>query len=105
MEASIKITAENRCEMFQIDMFNKRTQDLEEAYHDAGQFYWENINIQSSEIIFSKDSIPIILPRHLVQDIDTLEDWNRAEKLYEIYLFEGRLANRGKTVDYHNKKD
>ena len=91
--------------MFTPEHYMTRSQDLEEAYHDAGQFYWENINIQSSEIIFSKDSIPIILPRHLVQDIDTLEDWNRAEKLYEIYLFEGRLANRGKTVDYHNKKD
>ena len=61
----------------------KRSQDLEESFQDAGQFYWTNLNINSNEIIFGKDSIPIILPRHLVQDIDTLEDWTRAEFMYE----------------------
>ena len=35
------------------------------------------------DIIFGKDSIPIVLPRYLVQDIDTLEDWTRAEFMYE----------------------
>jgi CMP-N-acetylneuraminic acid synthetase len=33
--------------------------------------------------MFGSDSIPIILPRYLVQDIDTLEDWKRAEYIYE----------------------
>jgi len=36
------------------------------------------------EIAFGKDSVPIILPRHLVQDIDTLEDWESAEVLYKL---------------------
>ena len=34
--------------------------------------------------MFGKDSIPIILPRYLVQDIDTLEDWKRAEVMYKV---------------------
>ncbi|MDY0052515.1 MAG: pseudaminic acid cytidylyltransferase, partial [Aliarcobacter sp.] len=55
-----------------------------EAYQDAGQFYWTNLNVKSDNIIFGKDSIPIILPRYLVQDIDTLEDWTRAEFMYEV---------------------
>lgn len=73
-----------RCEMFFPEHFSSRSQDLEEAYQDAGQFYWQNTKIKSNEIGFGKDHLPIILPRHLVCDIDTLEDWEVAEKLYEV---------------------
>ncbi len=61
---------------------NKRSNDLSETYHDAGQFYWSKLNKTNNEIMFGKESIPIILPRYLVQDIDTLEDWRRAEIMY-----------------------
>ena len=84
IQRTFKITSNERCEMFWPENFSKRSQDLEEAYQDAGQFYWTNLNIKSNEIIFGKDSIPIILPRFLVQDIDTLEDWQRAEFMYEV---------------------
>ena len=84
IQRTFKITQNERCEMFWPENFSKRSQDLEEAFQDAGQFYWTNLNIKSNEIIFGKDSLPIILPRFLVQDIDTLEDWQRAEIMYEV---------------------
>jgi pseudaminic acid cytidylyltransferase len=84
IQRSFKITPEGRCKMFTPGHFYDRSQDLEEAYQDAGQFYWQNLNITLSDLPFGAESIPIILPRHLVQDIDTLEDWERAEKLYEL---------------------
>lgn len=84
IQRTFKITQNERCEMFWPENFQTRSQDLEEAFQDAGQFYWTNLNIKSNEIIFGKDSIPIILPRFLVQDIDTLEDWKRAEIMYEV---------------------
>lgn len=84
IQRTFKITENGRCEMFWPENFMKRSQDLEEAYQDAGQFYWENLKNPLNEIPFGKSSIPIILPRYLVQDIDTLEDWLRAEKLYQI---------------------
>lgn len=84
IQRTFKITQDERCEMFWPEHFKTRSQDLQEAYQDAGQFYWTNLKVSSSEIIFGKDSIPIILPRFLVQDIDSLEDWNRAEIMYEI---------------------
>ncbi|MFW2601149.1 pseudaminic acid cytidylyltransferase [Aliarcobacter butzleri] len=86
IQRTFKITDDERCEMFWKENFMKRSQDLEDAFQDAGQFYWSNLNIKSDEIMFSKDSIPIILPRHLVQDIDTLEDWTRAEFMYEALI-------------------
>ena len=81
---TFKIAKDGRCEMFWRENFAKRSQDLEEAYQDAGQFYWTNLDAPSSdEIFFGRDSIAIVLPRHLVQDIDTPQDWIRAEFLYE----------------------
>ncbi|OCL83068.1 CMP-N,N'-diacetyllegionaminic acid synthase [Arcobacter porcinus] len=83
IQRTFKITSDNRCEMFWPENFSKRSQDLEEAYQDAGQFYWTDLNKKSNTVIFGEDSIPIVLPRYLVQDIDTLEDWVRAEFMYE----------------------
>jgi pseudaminic acid cytidylyltransferase len=63
----------------------KRSQDLEEAYHDAGQFYWGRAEAFLDEVpTFSAASVPVILPRYLVQDIDTTEDWERAELMCRI---------------------
>ncbi len=83
IQRTFKINKE-RCKMFWPENFSKRSQDLDEAYQDAGQFYWRNLHKKSKDVMFGKDSIPIILPRYLVQDIDTLEDWERAEVLYEV---------------------
>ena len=85
IQRTFKITDTNRCKMFWPENFPKRSQDLEEAYQDAGQFYWENLANNFNDIPFGEDSIPIKIPRHLVQDIDTQEDWERAEALYKIY--------------------
>ncbi len=84
IQRTFKIDENERCEMFMPEHYMTRSQDLEEAYQDAGQFYWIKVNEESNEIMFGKDSIPIILPRHLVQDIDTLEDWKRAEVMYRV---------------------
>lgn len=60
-----------------------RSQDLPDAFQDAGQFYWGRSEAWlRGETLFSPASLPVILPRHLVQDIDTPEDWQRAEYLY-----------------------
>ena len=65
----------------------KRSQDLEEYYHDAGQFYWGTCSAwKNDEATFAPHSIPVILPRYLVQDIDTPEDWKRAELMYRAYM-------------------
>lgn len=87
IQRSFKIDKNNRCEMFWPENYNVRSQDLEEAYHDAGQFYWTHRDRQKhikNKIILSRDSIAIILPRYLVQDIDSLEDWEMAELMYEV---------------------
>lgn len=85
IQRAIRITANARVEMFNPEHFNTRSQDLEEAFHDAGQFYWGHAQAWLSErVIFGRRSVPVILPRHRVQDIDTPEDWERAEIMFNI---------------------
>ncbi|WP_455756656.1 pseudaminic acid cytidylyltransferase [Sulfurimonas sp.] len=83
IQRAFTLNAEGRCRMFVPENYNIRSQDLEEVYQDAGQFYWKKLDKNSKKVMFSQDSIPIIIPRHLVQDIDTLEDWYRAELIYK----------------------
>ncbi|MFK7776843.1 MAG: pseudaminic acid cytidylyltransferase [Gimesia sp.] len=84
IQRAIRITQTQRVEMFQPEHFMTRSQDLEEAYHDAGQFYWgTNQAWLDEKSLFSNYSAPVILPRYRVQDIDTQEDWQRAEWLFK----------------------
>lgn len=66
-----------------------RSQDLEPAYHDAGQFYWGTADAFLHDVpLFSNASLPVVLPSYLVQDIDTEEDWRRAELMYRVLQLE-----------------
>jgi pseudaminic acid cytidylyltransferase len=85
IQRSFRITDHKRIEMFNPAQFNTRSQDLEEAYHDAGQFYWGRAQAWLAAMpLFSQASAPIVLPRYRVQDIDTQDDWIRAEMMFEI---------------------
>jgi len=65
--------------------FLSRSQDLPEVIHDAGQFYWGTSRAwMEEETFFSERSTPIMLPRHRVQDIDTADDWRRAEVIWQV---------------------
>ncbi|MBK1796008.1 pseudaminic acid cytidylyltransferase [Devosia sp. WQ 349] len=80
IQRAIRITEAGRVDMFQPNHFQTRSQDLEEAWHDAGQFYWGKAQAWlATKPLFGPDSSPVILPRYRVQDIDTPEDWARAE--------------------------
>ncbi len=84
IQRAIKLTEEGRVQMFQPAHFNTRSQDLEEAFHDAGQFYWGRAAAWiADKPVFSTIAMPVILPRHRVQDIDTPEDWERAEWMFK----------------------
>lgn len=85
IQRAIRITSDQKVEMFAPEHFNTRSQDLEEAFHDAGQFYWGRASAWlAGKPLFSHAATPILLPRHRVQDIDTSEDWERAELMFEI---------------------
>lgn len=87
VERTFIINEKGTCTMHNPKNFKKRSQDFPESFQDAAQFYWtnlENYSISKSEILFGLKSVPIIIPRYMVQDIDTKEDWESAEVLYKV---------------------
>jgi N-acylneuraminate cytidylyltransferase len=74
-----------RVEMFDPAQMQTRSQDLEEAWHDAGQFYWGRAKSWTNvRGIFDTGAHGLPLPRHRVLDIDTEEDWLQAEGIMQI---------------------
>ncbi|QNI46794.1 N-acylneuraminate cytidylyltransferase [Synechococcus sp. A15-60] len=75
--------------MWQPEQFTKRSQDLEPAFHDAGQFYWGRPQAWLNSQNLFEGSRPLLLPRWRVQDIDTEDDWSRAELMRRALAEEG----------------
>lgn len=61
-----------------------RSQDLSELYHDAGQWYWGRAETWLLEKPMLMNTLGEVVPRWMAQDIDTQEDWEYAEILFEI---------------------
>jgi len=86
IQRALTLSDSNHVEMIDPTKLNVRSQDLEEVWHDAGQFYWGTKEAwQQALPIFSEHSLGVKLPRYLVQDIDTLEDWKTAELMYQAW--------------------
>lgn len=93
VQRAIRIRADGGVEPFDAVAIHQRSQDLDEAYHDAGQFYWGTAEaFLTCQPLYAPTSVPVLLPRQQVQDIDTLEDWRRAEMLFEILHRAGELS-------------
>lgn len=71
-------------EMVDQSCLEKFSQELEERFHDAGQFYFALAQTWKTQTTMLRNTRGIELPSWRVQDIDTLDDWERAEILYDI---------------------
>lgn len=60
-----------------------RTQDLERTYHDAGQFYWGKASAWLEQKKMHSEGIGMPIPNWRVVDIDTEDDWMRAELVFK----------------------
>ena len=82
---SFRTDESGRVEMFYPEHFTTRSQDLPEALHDAGQFYWGRPEAWlTGARFFDRQSTVVMIPRWRVQDIDTAEDWERAEMMLRV---------------------
>lgn len=85
IQRALRLDSKGFVEMFYPEHVSSRSQDLEEGYHDAGQFYWGRREAFLSNVsALTGKSLPYVLPRHRVQDIDTNEDWLRAELMFKL---------------------
>jgi pseudaminic acid cytidylyltransferase len=63
-----------------------RSQDLEPAFHDAGQFYWGTCKAWKENPRIHSSGVGLVIPSWRVVDIDTEEEWRRAEITYQMFL-------------------
>jgi N-acylneuraminate cytidylyltransferase len=76
---------DNKTRMIWEENLKKRSQDLPEAFHDAGQFYWFDVKkLLSNNILFSENAGAIEIAETEVQDIDNETDWKIAEIKYKL---------------------
>jgi len=76
---------EDRVLMNWPENYPKRSQDLPQAYHDCGQFYWLRVDrFLKVRRVFTENSGAIELPATRVQDIDTEDDWRICELKYKL---------------------
>lgn len=84
IQRALRIRDDKRVEMFDPAQFETRSQDLEDAWHDAGQFYWGRGDAWlAHKPLFGPHAAPVVMPRYRVQDIDTPDDWHRAELMFQ----------------------
>lgn len=87
IQRAIRVSEDGRISMFQPEHQITRSQDLEEAWHDAGQFYWGTAEAWlSNDPIFAATSVAVPVPRQRVEDIDTNDDWERAELMFRAVV-------------------
>ncbi len=82
IQRALRFFIEGKVEMFNPKHALTRSQDLEEAYHDAGMFYWCSFKLG----LGGENRGAIVISENEAQDIDTIEDWKMAEFKYN-YLF------------------
>ena len=75
---------DNKIILYNKKKFYKNSQDFKDFYHDAGQFYWGSSKIWYSKNSLNNKSTIYQLKKHQAVDINTLEDWKFAEKLYKL---------------------
>jgi N-acylneuraminate cytidylyltransferase len=85
-ERSLSVGKDNEIIMRFPEYETTRTQDIPPAYHDAGQFYWGKKSAWESALpLFTSKSAILELPREYALDVDTLDDWDYAERLFNTF--------------------
>lgn len=71
-----------------------RSQDLPPVLHDAAQFYWGHMESWLNEApLLGPNTRAVMIPKWRVHDIDTIDDWRRAELIYEALRREGEFTS------------
>ncbi len=84
IQRALNMLADGRIKPAFPAFIHSRSQDLESAFHDAGQFYWGTASAFLDDVdLYGDNSMGVPMPGYRVQDIDTEDDWVRAELMYK----------------------
>jgi len=83
VQRALRLLPGSRVAAFYPEFELTRSQDLEPAFHDAGQFYWGSAEAWGRYSKIYEVGVGLVIPHWRVVDIDTTDDWERAELIYE----------------------
>lgn len=86
IQRALRLAEDGKVNAFNDYDQNARTQDMTIAYHDAGQFYWGKAQAWLEGKHIHHNGYGLIIPNWKVVDIDTPEDWVRAELIQHVFL-------------------
>lgn len=81
IQRALRRDADGTTRPFHPEYAGTRTQDLEPAFHDAGQFYWGTRDAWLAGTGIHTNAKTFVIPEWRVVDIDTPADWERAERM------------------------
>lgn len=84
IQRALKLLSNGKLQPYYPEFEQTRTQDLEPAYHDAGQFYWGKAEAWLKNPKIHSSGLGYVIPNWRVLDIDTPDDWDRAELIYQV---------------------
>ena len=93
IQRALRRSVDGRMSPFHLGFELTRTQDLEPAYHDAGQFYWGARNAWLGNPKIHSSGVGHLIPNWRVVDIDTPEDWQRAEAFHRAFFAQGTATS------------
>lgn len=83
IQRAVKLNAQHHLVMLNPEFSSTRSQDLEQMFHDAGQFCWGTSDAwMHNKPVFDSKTAAVPVPRYRVQDIDNEDDWRRAELMF-----------------------
>lgn len=85
IQRALRRLPDGRMQPFYPEYELTRSQDLEPAYHDVGQFYWGRSDAWLTNNRIHGSGVGLPIPSWRVVDIDTPADWERAELLYKAF--------------------
>lgn len=87
IQRAVKVNSEQKIEMFQPQFMQTRSQDLEPAFQDAGQFYFfKTKKLLQAKRLWTNNTGLVEVSEFQSQDIDNLVDWELAELKYKFNL-------------------
>jgi pseudaminic acid cytidylyltransferase len=99
IQRALKRLSNGELQPFHAEFEKVRTQDLEPAYYDAGQFYWGRADAWISNSSIHSRGLGYVIPNWRAVDIDTPEDWSRAELIYRSIIIKAQQFETGKFND------
>lgn len=83
IQRAMLLTQSGAMKFLQPEFEVRRTQDLDKTYHDAGQFYWGTSSAWLANKKMHTAGLGMPIPNWRVVDIDSSDDWFRAELIFK----------------------